>query len=403
MDRKLISALFSCWFATAAVGSAQTLDREMAGLADKLSKALVAKGCKNVAALDFTDIQGQPTELGRFLSEQLTVEIVATASVSMVDRANLKSILAEHKLTEEGLVNPANAKKLGEFAGVDAILIGNATVLDDGVVLMVKAISTASAQIVAAGRIKFPKTSEIQQLFNRSVSSNAGASDQSAVGGGERTIGGYQGGNAIATKDIGSLRVVLKSARPMMVSVLGQRTSGIRVTLELINRETQRQVVVAMNAEPGTGFFPTMSASGTEEMLKSSLLDEGGGEWKLVGSALIGLPTIRAGRGPMGAYGSSDIIRLLDMRDKSNSYTEALNPAYPNGGSVQFIYGATTPIEPGQSLEVTMNFVASDARVAVPKVIQVNGELVVGVVTAGTKKSYSLQNVMFDRVSVSSK
>jgi curli biogenesis system outer membrane secretion channel CsgG len=51
----------------------------------------------------------------------------------MVDRANIKSILAEHKLTEEGLVNPANAKKLGEFAGVDAILMGNVTVLDYGV------------------------------------------------------------------------------------------------------------------------------------------------------------------------------------------------------------------------------------------------------------------------------
>jgi len=85
-------------------------------------------------------------------------------------------------------VNPANAKKLGEFAGVDAILIGNATVLDDGIVLMVKAISTSSAQIVAAGRIKFAKTSEIQQLFNRSVSGNAGVSGSSAVAGGERLV-----------------------------------------------------------------------------------------------------------------------------------------------------------------------------------------------------------------------
>jgi hypothetical protein len=71
VKRKLISALLSCWFATVAAGRAQTLDQEMSGLADKIGKALVAKGCKNVAALDFTDLQGQPTELGRFLSEQL--------------------------------------------------------------------------------------------------------------------------------------------------------------------------------------------------------------------------------------------------------------------------------------------------------------------------------------------
>ena len=29
----------------------------------KFSKALVAQGSKNVAAIDFTDLQGQPTEL----------------------------------------------------------------------------------------------------------------------------------------------------------------------------------------------------------------------------------------------------------------------------------------------------------------------------------------------------
>jgi TolB-like protein len=179
MTVKLIGVLLTCWFGTVGVAPAQTLDQEMAGLADKLNKALAAKGCKNVAALDFTDLQGQPTELGRFLSEQLAVEIVSTGGVSMVDRANLKSILAEHKLTEEGLVNPANAKKLGEFAGVDAILIGNVTALDDAVELMVKGISTSSAQIIAAGRIKFPKTSDLQQLLNRSVSGSAGVAGTS--------------------------------------------------------------------------------------------------------------------------------------------------------------------------------------------------------------------------------
>src|ERR1019366_1370104 len=197
MTVKLIGVLLTCWFGTVGAVPAQTLDQEMSGLADKLNKALVAKGCKNVAAIDFTDLQGQPTELGRYLSERLAVEIVSTGGVSMVDRANLKSILAEHKLTEEGLVNPANAKKLGEFAGVDAILIGNITALDDGVELMVKGISTASAQIIAAGRIKFPKTSEIQQLFNRSVSGSAGVSSTAPVASGDRGGNSYQDANAI--------------------------------------------------------------------------------------------------------------------------------------------------------------------------------------------------------------
>jgi curli biogenesis system outer membrane secretion channel CsgG len=172
---RLISVVLACCLATAGTARAQTLDKEISGLADKLSKALVSKGCKSVAAVDFTDLQRQPTELGRFLSERLAVEIVSTDRVSMVDRANIKSILAEHKLTEEGLVNPANAKRLGEFAGVDTILTGNVTALDDGIELMVKAILTDSAKIVAAGRIIFKKTPDIQDLLNRGVSSNGTA------------------------------------------------------------------------------------------------------------------------------------------------------------------------------------------------------------------------------------
>src|SRR6266404_678174 len=91
----------------------------------------------------------------------------------MVDRANIKSILAEHKLTEEGLVNPANAKKLGEFAGVDTILIGTVSSLDAGFVLTVKAVSTESSRIVAAGRIAFQKTPDLQDFDNTRVSGDA--------------------------------------------------------------------------------------------------------------------------------------------------------------------------------------------------------------------------------------
>jgi TolB-like protein len=232
MLRKFIFVLLACWFVATGTARAQSLDQEMSRLADQISKSLVTQGFKSVAAIDFTDLQGQPTELGRFLAEGLAVDIVSSGGVSMVDRANIKSILAEHKLTEEGLVNPENAKKLGEFAGVDVILTGNATALDDGIVLMVKAVATSSSRIVAAGRIKFPMTSEIQQLLNRSISGGSSGSVSPAIGGGDSGGASFQNSSAIATKDLGSLRVVLKSVLP--VGPKDQRT-GLQVSFELTN------------------------------------------------------------------------------------------------------------------------------------------------------------------------
>src|ERR1017187_9418824 len=285
MWMKLFSILLTCCVVTVGTANAQTtMDQEMAGLADRIGKALVGKGCKNVAAVDFTDIQGQPTELGRFLSEQLTVEIVATSNVSMVDRANIKHILAEHNLTVEGLVDPVNAKKLGEFAGVDTILVGNVTDLDDGYRLMVKAISTSSAQIIAARLITFRTTPAIQAIANRGISSDVDSAITARPG--SANGAGYHEDRPVATKDLGPLRIVLKS--PVLVGSKSQ-PSGIQVSLEFTNRDTRNALVVAMNGEFQNQFSQTAAG------LRSSLLDDRGGVWILLPSGLQGLGFVRVG------------------------------------------------------------------------------------------------------------
>lgn len=392
--RRLVLLLLSCYLSTGAA-RAQSLDKEMSVLAASLTKALVAQGSKNVAAIDFTDLQGQPTELGRFLSEQLSVEMVLAGGVSMLDRANIKSILAEHKLTEEGLVNPANAKKLGEFAGVDVILIGNVTILD-GVVLTVKGISTESAKIVAAGRITFPKTADIQQLLNRGVSSARAANSPRTTAAGTGTNARYQDSSAIATKDIGSLRVVLKSLLPMNAKdPYGRSIRGIRCAFEFVSLETQRPILVAMNASPD----PYVRATG--DVLRSTLVDDSGGLWSLHSSDVAGMSIVSVGqRGYAAAlYDPAEIVTVLSRRDELNSDV-AENPPYQE---YRFIFGRMNEMSPGQSLTVTLSFVQDvneRTSASPPKVFQIASEIVVGVATDGRKRSYSLFNLTFDRVSL---
>jgi TolB-like protein len=414
--RKFILVLLVCWFTTAGKPLAQTLNQEMSALADKLSKALVTQGIKNVAAVDFTDLQGQPTELGRFLSERLTGEMASAGRVSMVDRANIKSILAEHKLTEEGLVNPANAKKLGEFAGVDAILTGNVTALDDGIELMVKAISTDSAKIVAAGRITFKKTSDIQQLLNRGISSNPTTNASTTTGAGRDSTTSYQEANAIATKDVGSLRVVLKSVVPTRHrGSNGQTAMGIRCSFEFINRETQRPIVVAMNATPGDGPSYSYGSSGGKcssppwvaarigDLLRTTLVDERGTVWRLSASDVTGMSIVSVGKSSASdVFSPTDIASLLRRQDETGT-NMTRDADCPRLNPFAFVFGSTTQILPGQSVTVPMSF-AQDAGETPssfpPKFFQIVSEIVVGVVTTGPKTSYSLHNLTFDRVTL---
>lgn len=379
---------------TSALPQVQDLGKGMSELAEKLSKSLAAQGYKNLAAVDFTNLQGTPTELGRFLSERLAVELVIAGGVSMLDRANIKSILAEHKLTEEGLVNPANAKKLGEFAGVDAILIGNVTQLDNGIELIVKAISTDTAKIAAAGRITFPITSDIQSLLRTSVSGAPGGAGVSSAGSAPAPASGqnYQSAGAIATKDLGSLRVVLKSVTPIKASD-GDK-AGLRCVFDFINRDTVRTLAVAMNAARDEGYTSDRDISQVAYQLRSGIVDENAAAWRLFAPRMSGLSFVRSGvtREP------SEIASLLEKRDRLSSDVDTTLDSRP------FVAGPMTPIEPGQTLSVVMDFVSQASRAMVPRTIQLNSEIVIGVPNLpGGKKSYSLQNMTFDQITLPGK
>lgn len=394
--RKFISLLSLCWLVTTGVGRAQTLDKEMSALAANLTKALVAQGSKNVAAIDFTDLQGQPTELGRFLSEQLSVEMVLAGGVSMLDRGNIKSILAEHKLTEEGLVNPANARKLGEFAGVDTILIGSVTSLDAGFVLTVKAISAETSKIVAAGKITFQKTPDLQGIGNRGLPRSASGTSTPPD-----SAAGYQEANAIATKDIGSLRVDLKSVMPMKLKDQnGQTTNGIRLSFDFTSRETRRVIVVGMNATNQHHAYnytfnsqgPSFGDCGLGLGLRSSLVDSNGNSWSyssVTGVSIVGVGCAEREQDP------SDIASLLAKQDRLNG------ASLPNQS--QYVYGSPSAIDPGQTASVVMTFILNangQRQASNPQSFQFASEIVVGVVTTEINKSYSLQNLTFDRVAM---
>src|SRR5258708_852180 len=123
------------------------MDTELQSLAEKIAVPIKEHDKKKVAVIDFTDLQGTTSgELGKYIAEQLTVNLViGKREFSVLDRANLKSILAEHKLTAKGLIDPDNAKKLGQFAGVDALILGNIIPKSKTTSLTAKVITTDTA------------------------------------------------------------------------------------------------------------------------------------------------------------------------------------------------------------------------------------------------------------------
>lgn len=145
-------------------------EKEIKNLSTTITENITSAGKKTVAVVDFTDLQGNITELGRFLAEELSVDLTMTAKgFEVIDRTHLKSILTEHKLSISGLVDPNTVKKLGQIAGVDAIVTGSVTPFGDSIRVTCKVIATDTARVIGAGKGDIAKTKAIEELLSRGI------------------------------------------------------------------------------------------------------------------------------------------------------------------------------------------------------------------------------------------
>lgn len=415
----------------------KTLGDGIKELAMQITANAAKQEKQRIAVLPFHELDGQPTVLGTYLAEELVTNLFELGNFKIVERQLLDKVMGELKVQRSGAIDPSTAKEIGRITAADAIVTGSITELESSVAVNCRLIDTTTGEVFGAARTKITKDDDVTKIMNRMLAHG----DDPASG----TRTSYQTAKAIAAKDIGSLRVVLKSVLPMKVSDWnGQRTSGIRWTFEFTNREARRPMVVALNAEPSRSApsrsNPTASSrsgasirnDGAESqnryspgvtLLRSSVLDDRGGVWKLSSGDLGSIGFVRTGvHGPSGrdAYSASEVVRLLLLRDELGRGTDDPSDGIsvsadgwtrsdgsgakkfsPFEGNT-FISGSTTTIEPGQSVTVTMSFYQERGTTSgsPPTFFQFNSEMVIGVVEAGTRKSYSLHSLTFDRVSV---
>jgi len=149
---------------------AESYEGGLKNIAAILVSQLEAANQRTGAVLDFTDLQGSPNELGRFLAQELSDQLVSAARrISFVDRANLQAIAREHNLTVEGAVSPESSKKLGNFLGADTLLLGTVTPLGDNIRLSVRAIAAETSKIIVSQSVTLPATGGLADLYTHGI------------------------------------------------------------------------------------------------------------------------------------------------------------------------------------------------------------------------------------------
>jgi TolB-like protein len=158
------------------IGSRVAYTQDMRPASSSLAAKIAAAGRKRVAVVDFTDLQGNSTQLGRFIAEELSIALAGDAKgFEVIDRNSIRVILQEHKLASEGLIDPATARKLGQIAGVDTLVSGTITPLGDSVHVGLKALDTETAEVLAGFTFEIPRTKAIDELLVNGIA-NGGVS-----------------------------------------------------------------------------------------------------------------------------------------------------------------------------------------------------------------------------------
>lgn len=163
--------------ALAATPSAAAAEPRVEALAARLAPSLPQEGLAAVAVVDFAGLLGEPTELGRYLAEELSSALVRAVSaleedparprLRVIDRVHLGRILGELELSATGLLDPEETRRVGRIAGVDALVTGSLVSFTDEVRVSVKVLRVGSAEIAVGDELRLPRTPALEDLESR--------------------------------------------------------------------------------------------------------------------------------------------------------------------------------------------------------------------------------------------
>jgi TolB-like protein len=143
------------------------LDVQLDQFADQLSKGLTFQQAGKIAVADFPGLDGKVSDVGRFLSEELTTRLVRSGRCQVIERHLLDKMLEEQKLGASGLIDEATAIRLGKLLGADAILAGTVADLTTSLKVNGRVIDTATGAVLAVATARIPMDKETAALLDR--------------------------------------------------------------------------------------------------------------------------------------------------------------------------------------------------------------------------------------------
>ena len=143
-------------------------------LATQIATNVSKEKKQKIAILPFRELDGKPTILGTYISEELVTDLFMIGGLDIIERTMLDRLIGELKLGQTGVVDPDTAKRVGKVAGADAIVTGSITDLQSYVSLNCRLIDAQTGRVFGAAQTRIVKDDDVRKIMGAALPSADG-------------------------------------------------------------------------------------------------------------------------------------------------------------------------------------------------------------------------------------
>lgn len=152
--------------------TAQDFDNIITSTADTLAKKIISSQRKTVAITDFINLDESITQLGTFLSEEVSSELSNLtdnqAKFRVLERSQLDQILKEKNLIQSS-DGSKMAKELGKLDVADILIFATITDFNGYYRVVMKLLDTKTGDALSSYRVSFVKTPSLETLNTKII------------------------------------------------------------------------------------------------------------------------------------------------------------------------------------------------------------------------------------------
>jgi TolB-like protein len=104
-----------------------------------------------VAVLDFLNVDGSQSVLGRYFAEQTGHYLAKRPQITLVERTQIDRLVGELDFSSSGYVSDVSAVELGSMLGASAVVLGTLIKVGRKVEVHMKTIDTRTGAVLSSG------------------------------------------------------------------------------------------------------------------------------------------------------------------------------------------------------------------------------------------------------------